>query len=234
MENIEIKGYIPSSLLDYPGKICSVIFLPYCNFRCPFCQNPDLITKPDKIPNIEPKKIFKHLKSRRKWLDGVCITGGEPCLHRSLPKFLSKIKELGFLVKLDTNGTNPEMLKELTEKKLVDYIAMDIKAPLKDYDKVTKVKVNKKAIQESIDLIRKSKIDYEFRITVIPKFTGKKEIEDIGKWLKGSKRYCLQQFRPLITLDESFKNERTYTPEELKELAEVAKPFFKDICVRGI
>lgn len=234
MENIEIKGYIPSSLLDYPSKICSVIFLPYCNFRCPFCQNPDLITKPDKIPNIEHKKIFEHLKSRRKWLDGVCITGGEPCLHQSLPKFLSKIKELGFLVKLDTNGTNPKMLKELIGKKLVDYIAMDIKAPLKDYDKVTKVKVNKKAIQESIDLIRKSKIDYEFRITVIPKFTGKKEIEDIGKWLKGSKRYCLQQFRPLITLDKSFKNERTYTPEELKELAEAAKPFFKDVCVRGL
>jgi len=231
---IEIKGYIPSSLLDYPGKICSVVFLPHCNFRCPFCQNPDLITKPDKIPNIEPKKIFDHLQSRRKWLDGVCITGGEPCLHQSLPKFLSKIKELGVLVKLDTNGTNPEMIKELVEKKLVDYIAMDIKASLKDYDKVTKVKVNKKAIQESIDLIRKSKIDYEFRITVVPKFTGKKEIEDIGKWLKGSKRYCLQQFRPLITLDKSFKNERTYSPEELKELAEVAKPFFKSVCVRGI
>jgi len=231
---IEIKGYIPSSLLDYPGKICSVIFLPDCNFRCPYCQNPDLITKPDKIPNIEPKKIFEHLESRRKWLDGVCITGGEPCLHQSLPKFLSEIKKLGFLVKLDTNGSNPKMLKELIEKKLVNYIAMDIKASLKDYDKVAKVKVNKKDIQESVNIIRKSKVDYEFRTTVVPKLTGKKEIEEIGKWLKGSKRYCLQRFRPLTTLDESFKSEKTCTPEELKELAEVARPFFKSVKVRGI
>ena len=234
MDMIEIKGYIPSSLLDYPGKICSVIFLPNCNFRCPFCQNPDLINKPDEIPNIEPKKIFEHLKSRRKWLDGVCITGGEPCLHKGLPEFLLEVKKLRFLVKLDTNGANTKMLKELIEKKLIDYIAMDVKAPLKDYDKVAKVKVNKKNIQESINLIKKSKVDYEFRTTVIPKFTGKKEIEEIGKWLKGSKRYCIQQFRPLITLDESFMNEKIYTPNELKELTEVAKPFFKSVCVRGI
>lgn len=234
MNEIEIKGYIPSSLLDYPGKICSVIFLPNCNFRCPFCQNPDLITKPEKIPNVEHKKIFGHLKSRRKWLDGVCVTGGEPCLHKNLLEFLSKIKELGFLVKLDTNGTNPEMLKELIWKKLVDYIAMDIKAPLNDYDKVTKVKVNKKNIQESVDLIRKSKVDYEFRTTIVPKFIGKKEIEGIGNWLRGSKLYCLQQFRPLVTLDESFKHEKPYTPKELEKLAKVAKPFFKSVCVRGI
>lgn len=234
MQGIEIKGYITSSLLDYPGKICSVIFLPNCNFRCPFCQNPDLITRPEKIPNVEPEKIFEHLQSRRKWLDGACITGGEPCLHQNLPEFLSKIKKLGFLVKLDTNGTNPKMLKELIEKKLVDYIAMDIKAPLNKYDEVAEVKVNKKAIQESIDIITKNKVDYEFRTTVIPKFIGKKDIEEIGKWLKGSRMYCLQQFRPTITLDESFKNERTYTPEELKELAGIAKPFFKSVCVRGI
>ncbi len=233
MEDIEIKGYIPSSLLDYPGKICSVIFLPHCNFRCPFCQNPDLITKPDNIPNIELKKISEHLKSRRKWLDGVCITGGEPCLHSNLPKFLSEIKKLGFLVKLDTNGANPKMLKELIEKKLVDYIAMDIKAPLKDYDKVAKVKVNKKDIQESINLIKKSKVDYEFRTTVVPKFTGKKEIKEIGKWLKGSKRYYLQQFRAVKTLDKTFEKVKPYPPEKLKEFAKIMKPFFKSVKVRG-
>ena len=117
--------------------------------------------------------------------------------------------------------------------KLLDYIAMDIKAPLKNYDKVTKVKVNKKNIQESIEIIKKRKVDYEFRTTVIPRFIGKKEIEEIGKWLKGSRRYCLQQFRSLVTLDESFKDEKTYNPEELRKLAEVAKPFFKFVCARG-
>jgi len=116
MKSLKIKGYIPSSLIDYPGKICSIIFLPDCNFRCPFCQNPDLINKPNEIPDVEPEKILGHLKSRKGWLDGVCVGGGEPTLHAGLPEFLFEIKKLGFLVKLDTNGANPRMLKELLKK----------------------------------------------------------------------------------------------------------------------
>jgi len=218
MKNLEVKGHIPSSLLDYPGKICSVIFLPDCNFRCPFCQNPDLIIKPDKIPNVEHEKIFEHLKSRRKWLDGVCITGGEPCLHRSLPDFLSKIKKLGFLVKLDTNGTNPKMIKELIEKKLVDYIAMDIKAPLKKYDKVARVKVNKNAIQESIDLIINSSVDHEMRSTVLPKLHTKEDIIEMAKTIKKARKYVLQQFRSIKTLDPKFKNCKSFSREQIESI----------------
>ena len=231
---IEIKGYLPTSLIDYPGKICSVIFLPYCNFRCPYCQNPDLILKPNELPNFKVEDVLAHMKARKDWLDGVCITGGEPTLHEDLPKFIEKIKELGLLVKLDTNGTNPKMLKELIERKLVDYIAMDVKAPLEEYEKVVRTKVSKSVLKEAINLIRNSGIDYEFRITVVPSLTGKKEIEKIGKLLKGSKRFCIQQFRPLKTLDESYQKEKPYNPDELRELAEVAKPFFKEVCVRGI
>jgi pyruvate formate lyase activating enzyme len=151
-----------------------------------------------------------------------------------LPEFLSEIKKLGLLVKLDTNGANPRMLKELVKKKLVDYIAMDIKAPLEKYDEVTGVKVNKKDIQESVDIIKKSGLDYEFRTTILPKFHKKKDLEEIGKWLNGSKLYCLQQFRPDKTLNGSYRNEKSYTPEGLKELAEIARPFFKSICIRGV
>lgn len=231
---IEIKGYLPTSLIDYPGKICSVVFLPNCNFRCPYCQNPDLVLRPNELPSFNVEDVLTHMKNRKGWLDGVCITGGEPTLHADLPKFIEKIKELGLLVKLDTNGTNPKMLKELIDRKLIDYVAMDVKAPLDEYEKVVRVNVDKNMLRESINLIRNSGIDYEFRITVVPDFTGKKEIEKIGKLLEGSKRFCIQQFRSLRTLDESYQKKKPYNPDELKELAEVAKPFFKEVCVRGI
>jgi pyruvate formate lyase activating enzyme len=234
MNELEIKGYLPTSLIDYPGKICSVIFLPNCNFRCPFCQNPELILKPKEMPNVEIEHIIEHLKSKHGWIDGVCITGGEPTLHAGLSRLLSEIKKLGFLIKLDTNGTNPEMLKQLIDEKLVDYIAMDIKAPLEKYEDATKVKVEKNNIKKSIDMIRKSGIDYEFRTTVVPRLIKKEDIKKIGQWLKGSKKYCIQQFRPDKTLDKSFENEKPYTPDELKQLAKEVKPYFKEVCVRGI
>ncbi|HDD35204.1 MAG TPA: anaerobic ribonucleoside-triphosphate reductase activating protein, partial [Candidatus Desulfofervidus auxilii] len=122
---LKIKGFQKTSLIDYPGKICSVLFLPGCNYRCPFCQNPDLIENPDKLPDIEEGYILSFLKKRKGLVDGVCITGGEPTIHKELPSFIKKIKDLGFLVKLDTNGSNPEMVEHLIKNKLLDYVAMD-------------------------------------------------------------------------------------------------------------
>jgi len=234
MEGITIKGYLRISLIDYPGKIVSLVFLPRCNFRCPFCFNVEMVKDSDKLRTVEPEEIFEHLKSQRKWLDGVCITGGEPTLHEGLLEFIRKIKELGFLVKLDTNGTNPEMLEELIKNKLIDYVAMDIKGPLKKYQEITESEVDEKTIQKSIDIIRNSGIDYEFRSTILPRFHSKEDILAIGKWLKGSKKYCLQQFRNEKTLDKKFENEKVYTPDELKELAENVKEFFDTVEVRGI
>jgi len=193
-----------------------------------------MVKDSDKLRTVEPEEIFEHLKSQRKWLDGVCITGGEPTLHEGLLEFIRKIKELGFLVKLDTNGTNPEMLEELIKNKLIDYVAMDIKGPLKKYQEITESEVDEKTIQKSIDIIRNSGIDYEFRSTILPRFHSKEDILAIGKWLKGSKKYCLQQFRNEKTLDKKFENEKVYTPDELKELAESVKEFFDTIEVRGI
>jgi len=234
IEGITIKGYLHMSLIDYSGKIVSLVFLPRCNFRCPFCFNVDLVNDSDSLKMVEPEEIFEHLKSQKKWLDGICITGGEPTLHKGLPEFIKEIKKLGFLVKLDTNGTNPEMLENLVKNKLVDYIAMDIKGPLEKYRKITRSEVDEKTIQKSVDIIRNSGIDYEFRTTAVPKILSKKEMEEIGKWLKGSKKYCLQQFRSGKTLDKKYENEKPYTPDELKELAEIARPFFDIVEVRGI
>lgn len=234
MKGIIIKGFIPTSLIDYPGKIVSVVFLPRCNFHCPFCFNPDIVNDSAELKEIEPEEIFKHLESQRKWIDGVCITGGEPTLHEGLPEFISEIKKRGFLVKLDTNGSNPEILKKLIDEKLVDYVAMDIKAPLEKYEEVARGKVNLNDIQKSVDLIKNSGIEHEFRSTVVPELLNKNDMAAIGKWLKGSKRYCIQQFRSEKTLDKNFQNKNTYTQEEMKELADVARPFFEHVEIRGI
>jgi pyruvate formate lyase activating enzyme len=229
-----IKGFQKLSLIEYPGKISAIVFLGKCDFRCHFCYNIDLVKNYEKLPDIPEKEVLDFLSTRKGLLDGVAITGGEPTLHKELPEFIKKIKDLGFLVMLETNGSNPKMLKELIDKKLVDYIAMDIKAPLEKYDEVAGVKVNKKDIQDSVDIIHNSGIDYEFRLTVIPKHFKEEDALEIGKWLKGSKRYFLQEFRQEKTLNENYKKMENYSPEKMKEFAELMKPFFDSVKVRGI
>jgi pyruvate formate lyase activating enzyme len=229
-----IKGFQKLSLIEYPGKISAIVFVGKCDFRCHFCYNIDLVKNYDKLPDVPEKEILDFLSTRKGLLDGIAITGGEPTLYKDLPDFIKKVKDLGFLVMLETNGSNPRMIKELIDKKLVDYIAMDIKAPLEKYDEVAGVKVNKKNIQESIDIIRNSGIDYEFRTTVIPKHFKEEDSLAIGKWLNGSKRYILQQFRPEKTLNEDYRKMEAYSPEKLKELADLMKPFFSSVKVRGI
>ena len=229
-----IKGFQKLSLIEYPGKIVAIVFVGKCNFRCPFCYNMDLVKNYKKLPDIPEKEIIDFMSKRRGLLDGIAITGGEPTIQKGLSAFIEKIKDMGFLAMIETNGSNPKILKQLIKRKLVDYIAMDIKAPLENYDKATGVKVNKKKIQESIDIIRNSEVDYEFRTTVVPKLFNKKDALAIGKWLKGSKHYYLQQFRPERTLDKSFEKVKAYSPEKLKEFAKIMKPYFESISVRSI
>lgn len=228
-----IKGIQKTTLIDYPGKVASTIFMERCNFKCPYCQNPDLVENYEKLDEIPVKELLSFLKSREKWIDGVCITGGEPTIHKNLPELIRKIKSLGFLVKLDTNGSNPKMLEELIKKKLVDYIAMDIKAPLEKYDKVAKVKVNKKDIQKSVDLIRNSGIDYEMRSTILPALHSKEDIIKMAKWLKGVKKYFLQQFKSNITLDSKFRKYESFTQEELEEIKKECNKYIHTE-IRGI
>ncbi|MFH1774508.1 MAG: anaerobic ribonucleoside-triphosphate reductase activating protein [Methanobacteriota archaeon] len=229
-----IKGLVKTTLIDYPGKVACTVFLAKCNFRCPYCQNPDLVVGYGELPTISEEEIFGHLKSRKKWLDGVCVSGGEPTLNSDLPEFLRKIKSMGFLIKLDTNGTNPEMLKKLLDEKLIDYAAMDIKAPLERYEEVVRVRVDLEKIKQSVEIIRNSGVDYEFRTTVVPGLLNSGDIEKICSWLRGSKRYYLQQFRSDITLDASFRKVAPYKPEEMLKCYEVAKNNFEVCEVRGI
>lgn len=229
---VRIKGIQKMSLVDYPDKICAVVFLPVCNFRCPFCFNVELVLNPDKLPEISREDFFEFLESRRKWLDGVCVTGGEPTLHKDLPGFLREIKNRGFLVKLDTNGSNPRMLESLLKENLLDYISMDIKASQENYEKAAGAKVNMDAVKKSAELLRSSNVDYEFRTTAVPGLFTRQDALAIGEWLRGSKKYFIQQFRPQQTLDKSFQKTKPFTHKELKEFQKAMKPFFKHCEVR--
>ena len=230
---IPIKGWQKTSLIDYSPYTASVIFLGGCNFRCNYCHNPELVLKHHEIQDIDVKEVLDYLNAKKNWIDSICITGGEPTLYKDLPEFISMIKKEGFLVKLDTNGTNPSMIKEMIDKKLIDYIAMDIKTDLEKYEQITVVKVDKEKIKESVNLIMKSGIDYEFRMTAIPGLVGKKEIFLISKWLKGAKRFVVQNFRgikPLI--DNKFQEIKPYSKDELNEIAETAKLYFEKVEVK--
>ncbi|MDD3151194.1 MAG: anaerobic ribonucleoside-triphosphate reductase activating protein [Candidatus Gastranaerophilales bacterium] len=212
---MKIGAYQKVSFIDYPDKLAAIVFTQGCNFRCPYCHNPELI---DKISDnlIQEDEFFKFLKNRQKKLDGVVITGGEPTLQKDLSEFIEKIKKLGFLIKLDTNGTNPDILQELTENNLIDYIAMDIKAPLEKYDIISKNKSLTPKIAKSIELIINSNFDYEFRTTVEKTLLSKEDILKIGEQINGAKKYYLQKFIVSKHIDENFINAQTYTDEEFE------------------
>ena len=195
---MDIKGFIDVSFVDWDGKLTSVIFLPNCNFRCPFCHNVNLVLNPEKLETIPISYLEDQLEQQKDWIDGICITGGEPTLHKDLPDLCFLLKKKGFQIKLDTNGTNPSMLMELIGRNLIDYVAMDIKAPLTDkkYSKATGVNTKKtlKNVKESIKLLIESNMDYEFRTTVVPTLHDKEDIKQICHSLKGCKKYILQKF----------------------------------------
>jgi pyruvate formate lyase activating enzyme len=241
--DLGIKGIQKSSLIDYPGKICSVIFMEGCNFRCPFCHNPELVLKTDTSEDIDSKEFLDFLLSQKKWIDGVCITGGEPTLNKDLPLFIKKIKDLGFLVSLHTNGSNPKMLQELIDNNLLDYVAMDIKGPKESYSNICgNVKINLGNIEKSINIIKNPNnskqnpnFEYEFRTTIIPEFIKEKDLIEIGKWLNGSNIYYLQQFcSNNATLDPNFNHKTTYNLNDLNHFASILKPYFKKIEIRGV
>lgn len=192
---MKIGGLQKLTLIDYPGHLAATVFLAGCNFSCSWCYNLKLVL-PEKIkkqPRISEKNFFDFLKRRRKLLEGVCISGGEPTIYKDLPKFCQKIKRLGYLVKLDTNGSNPEMLEHLIKNNLVDYIAMDVKAPInqKKYNQLAGTKVKLDKIKKSIKLIKSSKIDYQFRTTFVPQFLTKNDISEIKKYL-GKAKHIVQ------------------------------------------
>lgn len=221
------------TLIDYPGRLAATVFTVGCNFLCPYCHNPELVD-PKKIknqPKLKEQEILDFLATRQGLLEGVCITGGEPTILADLPDFIKKIKALDFLVKLDTNGSNPQMLEKLLAENLVDFIAMDIKAPLEKYKKVVGDKVSLADIQRSTELVR-SAPDYEFRTTVLPALHTKKDILSIGRWLQGAKKYYLQQFQPTKTLDAAFLKEKSFAWEKIAKLRGLLEIFFDRVEIR--
>ena len=232
-----IGGLQKTSLIDFPNKISAVIFTQGCNFRCPYCHNPELINGKWKIENgkCHDKSVLEFLKKRVGKLDGVVITGGEPTLHADLPEFIKQIKDMGFAVKLDTNGTNPEMLQQLINEKLIDYVAMDIKAPIDKYSDLVCAKVDTEDILNSMEILKNSNIDYEFRTTVVKSQLSHADFEKIGALLKvinGTPKYYLQRFLPTKILDESFLTQETYSDEEFIPIIEELKKYVKSVVLR--
>lgn len=224
-----IGGLQKSSLIDFPNKISAVIFTQGCNFRCPYCHNPELIGKGEKERG---KRIIEFLQTRIGKLDGVVITGGEPTLHAQLPEFIKQIKGMGFAVKLDTNGTNPEMLQKLIDEKLIDYAAMDIKAPIDKYSDAVCANVDTENIIKSIEILKNADISYEFRTTVVKSQLSRADFEKIGALLQGAQKYYLQRFLPTKTLDESFLTQETYSDEEFTPIVDLLKKYIKSVVLR--
>lgn len=231
---VEIKGLEKFAPKDFPGLISSTVFVGGCNFRCPFCHNVDLVLRPHILPNY-PLDYFKNfLEKRKDWLDGICISGGEPLIHSDLEEFLQLIKEMGILVKVDTNGSYPQRLERFIQNKLVDHVAMDIKAPLSKYRLATNTEVELENIQTSISLLMSSEIQYTFRTTVVPGLIEEEDIDCMGRMLQGAHILQLQQFVPDQTLDESYQKKKPYSMEKLQRLAQKAKYYFDEIRIEGV
>jgi pyruvate formate lyase activating enzyme len=226
-----IGGIQKFTLIDYPGKLAATIFLSGCNFKCPWCYSGELVL-PEKIachPKISENEVLEFLSSRKDRLEGVVLCGGEPTLNKELPYFAKKIKDLGFSVKLDTNGSNFSMLSELVNDGLVDYVAMDIKGPKAKYPEITGRKVDIKNIEKSVNFLKRGLVNYEFRTTIVPAFHKREDILEMAKWLSGADKYYLQNFRPEKTIDPQMESVKPYTREFINEMVQAISPFFR-IC----
>jgi len=235
---MEIKGFVDISFSDWDGIISSVIFLPSCNLRCPFCYNKSLVLSPEKMPAIPQEKVENYLQNNRKWIDGVVITGGEPSLHHDLPLLCKKMKEIDFKVKVDTNGTNPVMISKLIEKGFVDFVALDLKAPFTEGEYSEACGVNAapflEKIRETVGILLSDVVEYEFRTTVVPNIHQTEDIKKICKAVKGCKKYALQNFKSDVeTIDSRYQNFKPFSQAEMEFFLRVAKPFVSNVVLRG-
>lgn len=228
---MRIGGLEKFSLIDYPGAISAIIFTVGCNFRCPFCHNPALVEETIDT-NISKKEILNFLKKRIGALDAVTITGGEPTMHSDLIPFIKSIKKLGFKIKLDSNGTNPEVLRKVLKENLVDYLAMDIKSTPEKYMATVGRPVNLEKIKESIQIIMSSGIPYEFRTTVVKALIPENDFHEIGKMIRGAERYFLQKFIPSNILNPQFLKKTTYSDDEFKSIKTIMEQYVKECSIR--
>lgn len=240
---MEIAGYLKTSLIEWPGKITSVIFTSGCNFRCPFCHNADLVL--NKKPFlIKVSEVLVDLEKRKKWTDAVVVTGGEPTLQPDLDLFLQKCKNLGFLTMVHTNGTNPLVISKLLGKKLVDSWAMDLKGDFENYEKFTGIKTEVENIKKSLQLIAKNKSEFELRTTVVPRLHNRKNLAKLAGQLKKeienfklktvNYRWFLQQFQPINCLDKKYLKIVPYSKQDLEKIYQDLQKIIPEISLRGV
>lgn len=230
---MQIHGLNKTTLLDYPEHVAATIFTGGCNFRCPFCHNSELVLHPGQQPQIPEEEVLTFLKKRKGILTGVCITGGEPTLQKDLRDFIQKIKDMGYLVKLDTNGYRPEMLERLLKENLLDYVAMDIKSSRERYGVLAGVEgIDTSVIEESTALLKNSGIPYEYRTTVIKELHSAEDFRSIGAWLAGCPAYYLQAYRENENVMQPGFS--AYSKEEMEEFARILKTTMENVQIRGM
>ena len=233
---MKICGVQGISVIDYPGKIASILFLGGCNFRCPFCHNVSLIDGYESLNYKNSEAVLEDLRKRKGFIDAVVITGGEPLINGSeLIVLLGKLREMDLSIKIDTNGYNRDMLRMVLEAGLVDYIAMDIKTSIDRYNNAVGLELNTDRILNSIKIILESPIEYEFRTTCVPGLVDNREIESISCLIEGAARYYLQQYRgEQPTLDPSYMKLSPYSGEKLESFKTIAQKFVNSVSIRGL
>lgn len=224
---MKFSGLQKVSLLDYPNKVASVLFTPGCNLRCGFCHNWRIVVDPQP-PFLQEGVALDILESRKKYVDAVVVTGGEPCMHKELPKFLAKLKERGFQVKLDTNGFYPEVLEECLAH--VDYVALDVKTCLDKYKLLGAQ--DTAGLMRTVEILKTGKVPYEFRTTIVPELVTPEDVPCIGEVVKGAATHALQQFVPEDTLDKRFEGLKPYAPETIRGFAEIMKKYAENVILR--
>jgi pyruvate formate lyase activating enzyme len=229
----EIRGFLKSSLLEWEGKVVSVVYLPGCNLSCKYCHNWGLVAQPEKYEVVPWADVRGHLAENRDFLDGVCVTGGEPTIHAGLGALLREIRATGLLVKLDTNGTNPSMLRELLSDGLVDFVALDVKAPLDGSYAEIAGDCDVEAVRESIGIVLESGIKHEFRTTLVPEFHNEEAMRELGRALGGSGNLVIQRLVPERAPDAGMRALKPHTREEMERLADAARPHVASVVVRG-
>ena len=226
---MDIAGLQKTTLLDYPGHIACTVFLPGCNLRCPFCHNASLVLRPQTM--MPQEELMAFLQTRRRKLDGVCITGGEPTLHKDLPQLMKSINDLGFLVKLDTNGTRPDVLKGILEEGLADYVAMDIKNSPEKYAETCGGPDVLDAVRESVKLLEDSAVEHEFRTTVLHPYHPPADLAAIGQWLRGTRHYYIQAF---VDSGDLIGSGQALSEAQMQALLDAVKPCIPNAQLRGI
>lgn len=231
---VRIKGFNRTSLLDWDGRVAAVIYLPGCNFRCPFCHNRELVLTPEEYDDIPFEFVEAYVKENAEFLDGIVVTGGEPTIHKDLPALIRRIKGLGVKVKLDTNGTDPDMLKDLIDAKLIDFVAMDLKAPLDEtYNELAGAKVDIEKVKRSIRIIMESGIDYEFRTTMVPIMLKPEDYERMAAYVGTARKLVLQHFSPHNTIDPNLSVIKPLDEGKVRLIAERCKPYVRRLVIRG-